>query len=327
MTAMSASDDARPRERTAERLFRRYFLPIYPPEIREDLVKARTTDANPAGNPKIFAQLDAIAETFVEVAPRVLGRDDLDLDYSDASVHRLGRALTRETRDALITPVKDVGEVPPIVMVVTHGAIYVGACAVKNHGGRWLARNPLWESLVELESRAGTGHLALLQWWLKALSDEEIDDGRLADRYRQHVELPMAQPEVLPVIAEPGRKLPRLRKVRYDTLFKYIKAHLPELRDLGEHFPSPKRLEEMAFDHLDFLLLGGGRMLLMYGPTDRGVHLFWLDASGFAASAYYPADAFPSPVVKEEGDKLQVHVSILGKPQHHEMLWWGPATG
>jgi hypothetical protein len=332
---MSASDEPNPQsdgrqpggELTAERLFRRYFLPLYPPEVRDDLAKARTTDANPAGNPKILEQLDAIAETFVKAAPGALGQEDLELDYSDASVHRLAQALTRQARDALITPVDKVGEVPPIVMVVTHGAVYVGACAVKNHGARWLVRNPLWESLVELESRAGTGSLAVFQWWLKALGDDEVDDHRLADRYRQHVEVPTASPEELPVIAEPGRKLPRLKKVRYDTLFKYIKAHLPELRDLGEHFPSPERLEEMAFSHLDFMLIGGGRMLLMYGPTDRGAHLFWLDAGGFSASAYYPADAFPAPIVKEQGDKIEVHVCILGKPQYHEMLWWGPATG
>lgn len=321
------SDDGPTQELTAERLFRRYFLPLYPPEIRDELAKARTTDANPADNPKILEQLDAIAATFTKVAPKALGRDDLELDYSDASVHRLARALDRDTRDALITQVEEVGEVPPVVPLVTHGAVYVGSCVVRNHGGKWKVRNPLWESLVELESRAGTGDLAVFQWWLKALGDEEIDDNRLADRYRQNVEVPRASPEQLPVIADPDRKLPRLKKVRYDTLFKYIKAHLPELRDLGEHFPSPERLQEMAFDYLDFTLLGGGRMLLMHGPTDRGVHLFWLDASGFAASAYYPADAFPGPVVKHEGDKLQVHVCILGAPRVHEMLWWGPATG
>jgi hypothetical protein len=312
----------------AEQLFRRYFLPLYPPEVQSDLARARLTDANPAENPRILEQLDAIAATFTKVAPKALvAADELVLDYSDASVHHLARALTRARRDALITPIDRAGEVPPLVQLVTHGAVYVGACAVRNHGGRWMVRSPLWESLVELESRAGVAQLAVFQWWLKALADDEIDDNRLADRYRQHVEVVSAKPEELPVIAPDDRKLPRLTKVRYDSLHKYLKAHLPELRDIGEHFPSPERLDELAFDHLDFALLGGGRMLLMLGPTDRGAHAFWLDAGGFKASAYYPADAFPAPVLKTDGDKLQIHVSILGTAQVHEMLWWGPAAG
>ena len=103
------SDDGSNQELSAEHLFRRYFLPLYPPEVRGDLAAARTTDANPAGNPKILEQLDAIAATFTKVAPKALGRDDLLLDYSDASVHRLARALDRPTRDAprATTPRRD----------------------------------------------------------------------------------------------------------------------------------------------------------------------------------------------------------------------------
>ncbi|MCA9624577.1 MAG: hypothetical protein KC731_36385 [Myxococcales bacterium] len=310
-------------ELPAEQLFRRYFLPLYAPELRESLDRARTEDANPAGNPRLLEQLDGIAVAFARMAPKLLG-DDLVLDYSDASVHHLGARLTRERRDALLTPIQKAGEVPPLVELVIHGTIYLGACVVRNHGGRWKMKNPLWESRVELESRAGVGELALFQWWLKALGDEEIDDPRLADRYRMHVEIPTARPEELPIIAPPDRKLPRLSKVRYDTLHKYLKAHLPELRDVGADFPSPERIDELSFDHLDFRLLGGGRMLLIYGPTDRGAHLMWLDASGFCGSAYYPADAFPAPVVQERGDKLLVSLSVLGSAQTHEMLWWGP---
>jgi hypothetical protein len=310
-------------ELSAERLFERYFLPLYPPEVRADLASARTTDANPAGNPRITSQLDTIAETFAKLAPVALGDETLELDFSDASVHRLSKLLTRERRDALLTPVERAGELPPLVQLVTHGAVYLGRCAVRNHGGSWQARNPLWESLVELTSRAGTGNLAVFQWWLKSLSDEEIDEPRLADRYRMNVEVPTASPEALPLIVEDSRKLPRLTKVRYDSLHKYLKAQLPELRMLGDHFPTPQRFSELAFHWLDFALLGGGRMLLMHGPTDSGVHLLWLDASGFCSSAFFPADAFPEHVVETEGDKLRVRLPVLGSEQTHEMLWWG----
>ncbi|MGK4008120.1 hypothetical protein WMF31_36215 [Sorangium sp. So ce1036] len=317
---------------TAAKLFERFFAPHYPPDALADLAAARATDANPAGNPSILARIEDAAAVFARLAPGAFDLPDLDLDRSDASVHRLGAALTRARRDAWLSPAGAppgapqagrAGEPPMLVTLVTHGALYVGACVVKNHGGRWQVRRPLWESLVRLESRAGTGDLAIFQWWLKALSDEEIGRGRLADRYRTHVEVPTFDAERLPILAAGDRRIPRLAKVRYDTLYKHLRAHLPELRSVGEDFPSPERFEEMAFKSLEFALLGGGRMLLMHGATADGVHLFWLDASGFVKSAYYPADSFPAHVVQVEGEKVRVIVSVGGEAQVHEMLWWG----
>jgi hypothetical protein len=179
--------------------------------------------------------------------------------------------------------------------------------------------------LVRLDSRAGTGDLAVFQWWLKSLADSEIDEPRLSDRYFLNVEVPTRSPEELPVIAEPSRRLPRLEKVRYDTLYKYLRAHLPELKSVGDHFPSADRFAEMAFDWLDFMLLGEGRMLLVHGPSERGVHLFWLDAAGFSASAFFPADAAPPHAVEERDGKVCVTLHVLGSEQQHEMLWWGPS--
>lgn len=313
-----------PRAWSAEALFRRFFLPLYPPELRHDLARVRTTDANPANNPRVLAQLEAIASTFAGLAGEALGRD-LALDFSDASVHRLASALTRSARDALIVPVDRAGQIPPIVQLCTHGALYVGACVVARHGGMWQARNPLWESLVLLESRAARASLAVFQWWLKALSDDEIDEPRLSDRYRLHVELPTATPELLPILAPPERAIPRLTRVRYDTLHRHLRAHLPELRGVGAHFPSAERFAELGFHWLDFRLLGAGRMLLLHGTTDRGVHLFWLDAQGFAGSTFFPADALPEARIEERGDKLMVILPVLGAEQTHELWWWGPA--
>lgn len=308
---------------TAELLFDRFFLPYYPKDARLDLAKARAVDANPAQNPGILAQIDAIAETFARLAPSAFGAPDLVLDYSDASVHRLGALVTRERRDAWIATKASAEEPPLVVQVVTHGALYVGACVVRGHGGSWQVRRPLWESLVRLDSRAGTGDLSVFSWWLKALSDDEIDKGRLVDRYRTHVEVPTFDADALPVIAKPDRRMPKLAKVRYDLLYKHLRAHLPELKSVGDDFPSPERFEELGFKWLDFKWLGEGRMLLLHGPTPEGVHLFWLDAKGFVKSAFYPADDFPAHIVEVEGDKLRVIVPIAGKPQVHEMLWWG----
>jgi hypothetical protein len=181
--------------------------------------------------------------------------------------------------------------------------------------------------VVTLESRAGRGDLAVFQWWLKSLSDESLDGHpgalTLADRYRTHVEIPCARPEDLPVLAAP-RVVPRLAKVRYDTLYKHLRAHVPELRDVGEHFPSPERFDAYGFDALEFVLLGGGRMLLIHGQGKGGEHLFWLGSAGFEKAAFFPADPFPAPLVRAEGDKLVVLTQFEGKTAMHEMLWWGP---
>lgn len=307
---------------TAARIFETWLWPLYPPDVRANLTAARETDANPANNPSILAAFDEIADTFVELAPAAFGTA-LELDRSDASVHRLGAALTRELRDRWAAQ-KGPDGAPLLAHVIVHGTIYVGACVVAQHQGVWRARRPLWESLVGLRSRAGEADLAILQWWLKALSDAEIGRGTLGDRYRMHVEVPCMRPEELPLLAPADRRLPRLVKVRYDTLYKHLRAHLPELRDVGEHFPSAERFAELDFRFLDFTWLGDGRMLLLHGPTPHGIHLFWLDTTGFLKSAFYPADTTLPYEVVLDGEKLVVTATVLGKSVRHELLWWGP---
>ncbi len=307
---------------TAEKLFREHLAKAYPPEVLADLDGARQADANPGKNPVFFAKLGDIAQAFVDVAPALFGDAELALDFSDASVHRLAAAITRARRDAWLAPTRPNGP-SLITLVVTQGAIYVGACIVRNHGGTWQVRNPLWESRVELVSRAGTASLATFQWLMKALGDEEIDENRLADRYRINVELPTMDPARLPIIAPADRRLPRLARVRYDTLYKHLRAHLPELRDVGDDFPTPERFEELGFRWLDFTWLGDGRMLLAHGPGEQGVHLFWLDAAGFTKAAFYPADRAPEHRIELDGDVLRVTVSIDGAMRVHESLWWG----
>ncbi len=315
---------------TAESLFRAYFWPLYPRDAQADLAAARATDANPAQNPSLLAHLDEAAHVFAARAGALFGADagrDLALDFSDASVHRLSAALTTERRDRWAATGAPGTPESELFNVIVHGTAYVGACVVAQHGGAWSMRRPAWESVVRLESRYGEAYLSVLHWWLKSLADDAMSRGHsLADRYRAHVENPCARPEELPVLvtAAEGRRLPRLHKPRYDTLYKYLKAHLPELRDVGEHFPSPERLDELAFKSLDFTVLGGGRMLLLSGVNSHGIHLFWLDAAGFVKSAFYPADGFPEPLVKIDGDKIQVCASVQQAMVVHEMLWWGP---
>jgi hypothetical protein len=313
-----------PPTNTADALFRGYFLPLYPPDVQADLPGARAIDANPARNPAIFAHLDDAADVFARQSSGLLG-PQVALDFTDASVHRLSAALTRAKRDAWAgaggagTPENE------LFNVVVHGAAYVGACIVRAHEGTWSARRPLWESVVRLKSRAGEAELAVFHWWLKTLADEDLDRGvTLADRYRAHVENPTANPESLPIIAPPDRRLPRLVKPRYDTLHKWLKAHLPELRDVGEHFPSPERFEELAFASLDFVLVGGGRMLLLAGANAHGLHLFWLTTTGYEKSAFFPCDSFPEPKAQAHRDKISVIVSVAGRQLVHELLWWGP---
>lgn len=310
------------RNTTVEALFRDVFLPLYPEDARGDLDRARREDANPANNPNVFAHLEDAARVFVRMAPSVLGIDEAALDFSDASVHRLSAALTIEKRDALLR--SGTGADNALFNVVVHGAAYVGACVVRTHGGRWSARRPLWESVVVLKSRAGEAALPIFHWWLKSLVDPE--KASLADRYRAFVEVPCATPEELPMIAPRDRSLPKLVKVSYHALIQYLRAHLPELRDVGEAFPSPERIDDLAFEHLSFALVGGGRMLVISGPNKHGLHAFWLNKNGFEKAAFWPADAFPAPMLKPktDDDKLEVILSKDGAPVSFELLWWGP---
>jgi len=312
---------------SAEALFRSYLLPLYPPDVAADLDAAHTTDANPGKNPSVLAHVADAARVFVGMHARVLGRD-LALDFGDASVHRLSAALDRDARDRLARDGAPGSAQSALFNVIVHGAAYVGECVVRSHGGEWLVRRPLWESRVRLASRAGDAELAPLSWWLRALSDEAFDErgavrAGLAERYRALVELPTTDPASLEPIAPP-RALPRLRRPRYDAFYKYLHAHVPALRDVGADFPSPERFEAYRFAWLDFLLVGGGRMLVVAGPGEGGLHAFWLERGGFVKSALFAADAMPEPIVRAEGDKLVVVVSHDGKIVTHEMLWWGP---
>lgn len=308
---------------TAEALFATYLLPLSP----ADLDAARATDANPGNNPSVLALLADTAGVFVSMHARVLGRD-LALDFSDASVHRLGAALDRGARDRLAREGTPGTADSALFNVIVHGAAYVGECVVRAHGAAWLVRRPLWESRVRLVSRVGEAELAPLSWWLRSLADGAFDDeGRpragLAERYRAHVEVPTADPDSLEPMVLTPRALPRLKRPRYDAFYKYLRAHVPELRDVGADFPSPERFEAYGFPWLDFLYVGSGRMLVVAGPGEGGLHAFWLDRGGFLKSAFFPADAMPEPIVRLDGDKLVFVVSHEGKTAVHEMLWTG----
>jgi hypothetical protein len=306
---------------TVERLFRAFFLPLYPPDAAADLARARTIDANPACNPAVLAHLDEAASIFAARAPALL---DLQLDFSDASVHRVGAAFTRERREAWMARGTAGSSESELFNVVVHGAAYVGTCIVRNHGGTWGVRRPLWESVVRLRSHAGEADLAVFHWWLKSLADDGVG-ASLGDRYRSYVEVPRTNADALPILVKDAqRSLPRLKRPRYDVFYKYLKAHLPEVRDLGADFPSPERFDDLAPRWIDFHVVGGGRMLLITFATAHGVHLFWLGDGGFVKAAWYEADAFPDPVTKVESDRVKLIVSASGNTRVHEMLWWGP---
>jgi hypothetical protein len=310
----------------AERLFREHFSPLYPPGASLDQI--RKTDANPAKNPEIFKALEETAELFARLTPEALDAPDLALDFTDASVHRLSALLTAETRDKLFSQRSKPGEPPLFIHFVIHGVLYVAATIVRTRGAAWLVRSPLWETRVELTSKAGTAELAPFSWWLRAMSDDEIGKGTLGDRYRTHVEEPTLDVHSWPAFLDPEKRLPRLSRPRYDLLVKYLETHLPEVRDVGEHFPSPQRFEELAFKWLEPRVVGGGRALVLHGPSDKGVHLFWITKAGFLKAIFFEADAVPEHQLKtraaEDGTELLVVMaSRAGRAFEQEMLWWG----
>jgi len=313
----------------AEDIFVRYFLPLYPPDSRVDLARARVTDANPARNPTIPVHIDEAAQHFVLNVTALFGPvgGTLELDGSDASVHRLSAALTLHRRDAWAACGAEGTADNALFNAVVHGAAYVGRCIVGAHGGAWSVRRPLWESVVRLKSRAGDADLAVFHWWLKSLADETFASSggaTLADRYRAYVEVPCARPEELPILVRPGRSLPRLVGPTYDLLHKYIRAHLAEVRDLGRDFPSPERFAAYDFRWMDFHLPGNGRLVLLSGASAHGLHLFWIGASGFEKSIFIACDAFPDPIVRVRGESIVAVTSERDESRVHEMLWWGP---
>jgi len=310
---------------TAEDLFRQWFLPLYPDDVRRDLAAARAVDANPGGNTSFSSHLRHAADTFASNAAVALGLTDSDLalDYSDASVHRLSHALTSERRDRLVGLSSPGEPNSTFFNFVIHGAAYVGECIVQNHKGHWQIRRPLWESMIRLDSPLGTAELAIFHWWLKAMADNA--QSTLADRYRTHVEVPCLAPLHFPIIAPADRALPRLKRPRYDLFYKYLRAHLPELRDVGADFPSPERFEEFRFESLQPTLVGEGRMLVIHGSNAHGLHAFWLSKNGFEKSAFWPCDAFPEPIMRAtNSNTLEVILSKDNVVQNFEVLWWGP---
>ncbi len=81
----------------ADTLFRRFFLPLYPEGARSDLATLRTVDANSAKNPAIYAHLGDAASRFAVLFPKLVGEGSAalgELDFTDASVHRLSAAIT-----------------------------------------------------------------------------------------------------------------------------------------------------------------------------------------------------------------------------------------
>ncbi len=317
----------RPERVDATRLFREHFLPLYPPGASLDSIRA--TDANPANNPAILAAIDETAELFARLAPEALGPTELTLDFSDASVHHLSARLDRGARDALFAKRPAPGEPTLLAHFVIHGALYVAACVVRTRGARWLVRSPLWETRVELTSKAGVAELSPFSWWLRALSDDEIDRKTLGDRYRTHVEEPTLDVDAWPAFLQSGERLPRIARPRYDTLVKYLQTHLPDVTDLGEHFPSPARFEELSLRWLQPLVIGGGRALLLHGQSDAGVHLFWVTRAGLLKAMFFEADSAPEHRLRidrtaDGTEKLVVAASRGGAVLDQELLWWGP---
>jgi len=317
-------------DKDAGDLFRRYFLPLYPVDVARDLEHARNIDANPADNATILAHLADAAARFVARAATLIPHDsnnaprELDLDYSDASIHRLSAAWTPERIAAWAASGAAGSPDNELFNVVVHAAAYVGECIVRAHGGEWLVRRPLWESRIRLRSAAGEAELAPFSWLLRSSeSGASSPIASLADRYRTYVEVPTTDAMTWPTWLVP-RALPSLVRPTYSTFYKYLRAHLIELRDVGADFPSPERFGELRFASLAFVIVGEGRALVMYGVGKQGLSAFWFGPSGFTRALYVPCDPTSSVVVSTPDTRIRFEVSVQGKAVFHETMWWGP---
>ncbi len=275
---------------TAERLFDRWFAPLYP----------RGADSRRAAQRRRQPR----EEPFDHRAARRGGRG-LRAPRRRAPGRALARARLQRRLGASARPAADARAARRVARARAAGRAagdrpagdsrraLRGRVHRQEPRGRVEGATPALGVARRAHLERGDGDLAVFHWWLKALSDDEIGKDRLVDRYRTNVEVPTFDASKLAPIAPADRRLPRLTKVRYDLLYKHLRAHLPELRDVGEDFPSPERFEDYGFQWLDFKLVGEGRMLLFYGAAESGLHLIWMDAEGFAKSAYYPPTSSP----------------------------------
>jgi hypothetical protein len=72
-------------------------------------------------------------------------------------------------------------------------------------------------------------------------------------------------------------------------------------------------------------MVGGGRMAILHGHNEHGLHAIWLGKAGFEKSAFWPCDKFPEPILRRVGDeKVEVILSREGELRSFELLWWGP---
>ncbi len=315
-------------------LFTRYFLPLYPPDVAADLGRARSVDANPADNPNLVAHLTDAAQRFVARATALFG-EDLALDFSDASVHRLSALWTPARLEQWAREGAVGSPENELFNVIVHGAAYVGETIVRTRGARWLVRRPLWESRVRLVSAAGEAELAPFSWLLRSSSvatgdksdkpDSSSEAGlvTLADRYRTFVEVPSTDAMSWPVWLVP-RPLPGLKRPTYSSFYKYLRAHLVEIRDVGNDFPSAERFDELRFKSLAFQIVGEGRALVAYGMGDTGASAFWFGPQGFTHALYIPCDAGSAVELTLPENRVRLAVTAGGKPVFHESMWWGP---
>lgn len=303
---------------TPDALLARWFWPHYPPDVRAAPFLHRDVDANPGGNPALVAPLAEAAELLVAQSPQLFGAA---LTYDRDGVATLARGLTRDARDRWIARSDPRTPDNLFFNVVVHASAFLGEVIVRGYGGRWELRRPLWESVVV---RPAGGAIAPFHWLLKSLADDAIDELPLAVRWRLHVEMPALDPSSLPVLS--ARALPPIKGPTYHLWVKYMRQHLPAMRDVGEGFPSPEAFAARAFSVLTPTLLHGGRVLCLHGQTagraelPSAVEVMWLTADGFDHADVIPCDAavpyFGRAVTDE---RLEISVSWQSRPHTHRL--------
>lgn len=310
---------------TATSLLNRWFWPFYPSDVRAAPFLHRDVDANPGHNPSLLAPLAEAAELFAANAEGLLGER---LPLTDAGVATLARSLTRARRDEWIAQSDPTAPGNLFFQAVVHAALFVGEVMVREHGGRWELRRPLWESVVH---RRRGGAVSPFHWLLKSLADDAVDELPLAARWRVHVLMPDLDLDALAVIA-PEKKLPSIKRPTYDLLVKYLHQHLPALRDVGEGFPSPAEFTERAYESLAFERLHGGRVVALHGLVPAAgerpavVEVSWMTARGFDHADTIPSDPGVAYFGRAVSDELvEITVAWQGKPHTHRLSIRGHA--
>ena len=266
---------------------------------RRRSARSRATDANPAKNPHDHrAARRGRRRSSRGSRRRRSARPTSTLDFSDASVHRLGapsslaRGATRGSSE------KIAGHAAAGADGDARRALPRGVRGARRTAGSWQVRRPPGSRWCGSSRGPGVGRAGAVS--VVAEGARRRGDRRRAPRRplpRARGAADASTPRRCRAIAPAGPAAAAAGQGALRHAAQAPRAHLPELRSVGDDFPSPERVDEMGFSLAG---LHAGRATVgcccMHGAGARGRAPLLARRRRLREAAYLPADKFPAHV-------------------------------